>query len=94
VSIEELISKLEHVEESELSSDIRANVRAELKRIRRNVSHILDFVAQLGQDDGEASLELQHLIGEVRRECLFINGMILRILIFQALRMGQARCVE
>jgi hypothetical protein len=84
-SIEQLISQLEHIEESEIQSDIRANVRAELKRIKRNVSAILAFTSHSPSADNP---QLQQAVSEVRRECLLINEMISRTLILQALHAG------
>ena len=83
VSIETLISNLEHIEASELHSDIRANVRAELKRMKRNISAVLRFVAHSSPLEAADSPELRKAILDVRRECLLINGMISRVLFLQ-----------
>lgn len=83
-SIEQLISSLEHIEESELKSDIRPNVRAELKRIKRNVSAILAFTAHSPASQ-VADARLQWAIVDVRRECLAINSTVSKFLILQAL---------
>jgi hypothetical protein len=90
-SMEELMSKLEHIEESELYSDIRQNVCAELKRIKRNVSAVLSFVdhSRLPNDP-----ELILRATEIRRDCIAINAMISRILLLYMVRMGQQRCRE
>lgn len=85
-SIEQLISKLEHIEESEIRSDIPANVRAELKRIKRNVSAILAFTSHSPSPD---NVQLQQAISDVRRECLLINATISRTLILQTLHAGK-----
>jgi hypothetical protein len=85
-SIEQLISKLEHIEESEIQSDIGANVRAELKRIKRNVSAILAFTSHSPSPE---SVQLQQAISDVRRECFLINATISRTLILQALHAGR-----
>jgi hypothetical protein len=84
-SIEQLISRLEHVEESELNSDIRQNVRAELKRIKRNVSAILSFVSHTAVPEVAADLRLRQAIVDVRRECIAINSTISKYLILQTL---------
>lgn len=82
-SIEELIANLEHIEESELKSDIRQNVRAEVKRMKRNVSAILSFTAYSRSQQLEPAL--QQAIVEVRRECLAVNATISKFLILQML---------
>ncbi len=79
-SIEQLISRIEHIEVSEIQSDIRANVRAELKRIKRNVSAILAFTSHTPSAE---SVQLQQSISDVRRECILINANISRTLILQ-----------
>ncbi len=83
-SIEQLITNLEHVEESELKSDIRQNVRAEMKRIKRNVSSILAFTAQ-EKASAVDHPELNNALLELRRECISINGTISRFLILQSI---------
>jgi hypothetical protein len=90
-SLEQLISALEHIEESELQSDIPANVRAELKRMKRNISAILTFVSHAPRVESAATPELRAAMNEVRRNCLFINGMISKTLLLQALQLGPAR---
>lgn len=81
--IEQLISRIEHIEEAEIQSDIPANVRAELKRIKRNVSAILAFISHAPSTE---NVQLQQAIGDVRRECILINATISRTLILQKLR--------
>jgi hypothetical protein len=85
-SIEQLISHLEHIEQSELSSDIRENVRAELKRIKRNVSAVLAFTDHPGWLKPVAEPGLREAITNVRRECLALNGTISKLLILQTIR--------
>jgi len=85
-SVEELIFALEPIEQSEISSDIQANVRAELKRMKRNVSLILRFIPSFRSSESPASSELQKAIADLRRECLSINSTVSRILILQTLR--------
>lgn len=90
-SIETLVSALEHIEEGELQTDIRQNVCAELKRIKRNVSAVLSFVDHSRLPDDP---ELREAAGEIRREGIAINGMISRILLLYTLRVGRGICME
>jgi hypothetical protein len=83
-SIEQLIQSLEHIEESELKSDIRQNVRAELKRIKRNVSSILAFTAHALSPTVSDPRLVGAVVG-VRRECIAINSTISKFLILQTL---------
>jgi len=85
LTIEELIATLEHVDVSELASDIRPNVRVELKRMKRNISGVLRFIAHAVAPSAPENLELHSAILEVRSECLRINGTISKILLLQAL---------
>ncbi|MFB3918010.1 MAG: hypothetical protein ACE14M_14880 [Terriglobales bacterium] len=83
-SLEQLISSLEHIEEMQFHSDIRANVRCELKRMRRNISAVLSFVSQSSRGEvKDDNGELRRALDEVRRQCLAINGMITKCLILQ-----------
>jgi hypothetical protein len=93
-SIDELIAALEHIEESELQSDIPANVRAELKRMKRNISSILSFVSHSQFLEDGMSPELRRVIRDVRRDCLLINSMISKALLMLTLRAGQAGMAE
>jgi hypothetical protein len=86
LSIEDLITQLEHIEPSELACDIRANVRAELRRMKRNISALLCFLSHGPALDVADNPELHDAILGVRRECLLINGTISKILFLQALR--------
>jgi hypothetical protein len=90
-ALEQLISSLEHIEESELQSDIPANVRAELKRMKRNISAILGFISHSPLVESTISPELRAAMNEVRRDCLRINGTISKTLLLQALQLGPAR---
>lgn len=85
LSIDELIATLEHVDISELASDIRSNVRVELKRMKRNISAVLRYIAYAAALPAAENLELHNAILEVRRECLRINGTISKVLLLQAL---------
>lgn len=90
-SIETLISALEHIEEGELQTDIRQNVCAELKRIKRNVSAVLSFVdhSRLPGDP-----ELRAAASEIRREGIAINATISRVLLLYTLRVGRGICTD
>jgi sugar phosphate isomerase/epimerase len=83
-SVDQLIANLEHVEESEIRSDIRANVRAELKRMKRNVSAILAFTSTSHAPSAD-NAQLAQAISELRRECILINATISKTLILQTL---------
>jgi len=85
LSIEELISALEPIDANELASDIRSNVRVELKRMKRNISAVLRFIAHAAGQPAPENPELHDAILEVRRECLRINGTISKVLLLQAL---------
>ncbi len=85
-SIEQLIQSLEHIEENELKSDIRQNVRAELKRMKRNVSAILAFTAHALVPE-LADARLEEAVVDVRRECIAINSTISKFLILQTLHL-------
>lgn len=78
-TVEELISHLEHVEIDQLQSDISANVRAELRYMKKNTSAILAFVSAT---EGIASdSELYQAMTAVKRECIALNGMISKSLL-------------
>ncbi len=86
-SVEDLISRLEPVEQSEISSDIPANVSAELKRIKRNVSLVLGYMGTFQSLDGPEHAQLRQAVAEVRQECLAINATISKYLMLQALHL-------
>jgi hypothetical protein len=90
-SIETLISALEHIEEGELQTDIRQNVCAELKRIKKNVSAVLSFADHSRLPDDP---ELRKAASEIRGEGIAINAMISRILLLYSLRVGRGICME
>jgi hypothetical protein len=91
LSVEELISQLDHIEIGELASDIRPNVRAELKRMKRNISAILGFLPHVPSLEDAGNSELFKAVLEVRRDCLHINGLISKILLLQRLWLSSAR---
>jgi Zn-dependent oligopeptidase len=90
LSIEELISRLEHVDENELQSDIRANVCAELRRIKRNLTAVLSFFEHSRLPENP---DLRQAASDVRRECIQLNAMISRILVLFYFRIGQRFCM-
>jgi hypothetical protein len=85
-TFEDLICNLEYVDPSDLLSDIPTNTRAELKRVKRNVSRVLSLLDQKLLPDGESCVAAE----EARRECLLINSLVFRLLLFQRVRMPQA----
>jgi hypothetical protein len=86
-SFEDLIRQLEPVEQSEISSDIPPNVRAELKRIKRNVSLILGFLSHFPTVQEPDTADLGKAIVNVRQDCLAINATISRLMILHTLRL-------
>lgn len=84
-SFDDLISSLEYVDLSDLVSDIPENTRAELKRIRRNVSCVLSLLDEMLLLEGDARVAAD----EARRECLLINRIVFQLLFLQRLRMPQ-----
>ena len=92
-SVEQLIAALEHVEENELQSDLKPNVRAELMRMRNNISAVLSLVSHCCWRDRVPDMELQNAVNEVRRLCVEINGTISRILVLQFIRAPQDKWI-
>jgi hypothetical protein len=79
-SIEELILILHPVQASTIQSDSFEDCKAELRLMKNNISAILSFTSSsLGQNQSEDE-EFRHVVDEVRRECLLVNGMISSIL--------------
>ncbi len=85
-SLAQLITRLEHIEDSELQSDLSQNVRAELKRMKRNVSAIISFISHFSAHGLPQDPELRALVTDVRRECLLINALISKTLFLQYFR--------
>lgn len=79
-SLEELIAALHPVQAATLQSDSFEDVKAELRLMKSNISAILSFTANSLDGDLAGDEEFQHVVDEVRRECLLINGMISGIL--------------
>jgi len=94
-SIEQLISSLEPIEEFQLQSDIRANVRCELKRMRKNISAVLAFVSHFSAGSGtDTPEEFHQALNAVRRKCLLINGMITKSLLLQSSPASLRMCIR
>ncbi len=81
-SFQELIDGLEHIEVDQLHSDIPANVRAELKRLKRNLSAILSFLENC-EHSTATDPKLSIAIGAVRQECMSLHLTISKILLAQ-----------
>lgn len=88
-TVEELITQLERVELDQLQSDIPANVRAELRYIKKNTSAILAFIS--ATQDVATDAELCLAMTLVKRECIALNGMISRALLMHFLPINTAR---
>ena len=56
---------------------------AELRDVKDNVSAVLSFTSYSLTRDMADDPEFRHVIDEVRRECLLINGLISRIMFRQ-----------
>jgi len=87
LSFQELIDALEHIEVDQLHSDIPANVRAELKRLKRNLSTILSFLENCERSSA-TDPELSIAIGAVRQECMSLHLTIYKILVLQFFRLN------
>jgi hypothetical protein len=82
-SIEELIQALHPVQASEINSNRFESALDELRYMKSNISAVLSFTDYSLQADKAKDAEFRHVIDEVRRECLLINGMISRIMFRQ-----------
>ncbi len=82
-SIEELIQALHPIQASEINSNRFEAALAELRQMKNNISAVLSFTAHSLEEDTADDAEIRHVIDEVRRECLLINGMISRIMFRQ-----------
>lgn len=82
-SIEELILALHPVQSSAIKSNRLEAAIAELRLMKNNISAVLAFTSHSQVEEMAADPELRHVIDEVRRECLLINGMISRIMFRQ-----------
>jgi hypothetical protein len=82
-SIEELILALHPVQSSEIVSNRLDAAITELRLIKSNISAVLSFTSYSVVEDMASDPEFRHIIDEVRRECLLINGMISRMMFRQ-----------
>jgi hypothetical protein len=81
-SIEELILVLHPVHAASINSDRFEAALSELRLMKDNITAVLAFTSY-SLEDGAADDELRHVVDEVRRECLLINGLISRIMFRQ-----------
>lgn len=88
LSFQELIDALEHIEMDQLHSDIPANVRAELSRMKNNLSAILSFLGNSMAPDPAIEPRLSEAIGTVRQECMSLHMTISKILLLQFFRLN------
>jgi hypothetical protein len=88
LSFQELIDALEHVELDELQSDIPANVRAELARMKRNLAAILSFLGNCAIPDPAVEPKLAEAINTVRQECMLLHLSISKMLLFHFFRLN------
>lgn len=88
LSFQELIDTLEHIELDELHSDIPANVRAELTRMKGNLSAILSFLGNCVNPDPATEPKLCDTISMVRRECMSLHLTISKLLLFHFFRLN------
>jgi hypothetical protein len=82
-SIEELILALHPVQASVIGLNRAEATLSELRKIKDNVSAVLSFTSYSLNKDRADDPEFRHIIDEVRRECLLINGLISRIMFRQ-----------
>ncbi|MGA3127659.1 MAG: hypothetical protein ABSD13_13175 [Candidatus Korobacteraceae bacterium] len=82
-SIEELILALHPIHASVIDLDHTEAALSELRNIKNNVSAVLSFTSYSLNGDMANDPEFRHVIDEVRRECLLINGIISRIMFRQ-----------
>lgn len=82
-SIEELILALHPVQSSAINSNRLEAAIGELRLMKSNITAVLSFTSHSAVVDMASDPELRHVIDEVRRECLLINGMISRIMFRQ-----------
>jgi hypothetical protein len=79
-SIEELIQALHPIQASAIDSQGFEATLSELRVMKNNISAVLSFTSYSLGDERANDPEFRHVIDEVRRECLLINGMISRIM--------------
>jgi len=78
-SFEELVHRLEHIEFEQFDSDIRANVLAELSRLKRNLVAILSFLAKCQAQQQADSPQFSEAMSTVRQQCIDLNMAISRL---------------
>lgn len=81
-SIEELILALHPVHAAAINSDRFEAALSELKLMKDNISAVLAFTSYSLEEEA-TDAEFHHVVDEVRRECLLINGLISRIMFRQ-----------
>jgi NADH/NAD ratio-sensing transcriptional regulator Rex len=79
-SIEELIQALHPVQVATVQSDSFEDCKVELRLMKNNISAILSFTSSSLDQSLTEDEEFRHVVDEVRRECLLVNGMISSIL--------------
>jgi hypothetical protein len=97
-SIEELIQALHPIQASAIQSESFEAALTELRLMKNNISAVLSFTAYSLAAESARDEEFRHVVDEVRRECLLINGMISRIMfrkrwLFTASKVEDARDV-
>lgn len=88
MSFQQLIDALEHIELDQLHSDIPANVRSELKRMKSNLSAILSFLGNQAHPESAIDPRLTEAINTVRQECMSLHLTISNILLLQFFRLN------
>jgi len=78
-SVEELIEALHPVQASAIHADRFEVAFWELRQMKSNISAVLSFTLY-SLEKHDINSELRHVMEEVRRECILINGMISRIM--------------
>jgi hypothetical protein len=94
ISFDDLIQALEPVELDQIQSDIPANERAELIRIKRNLSAILSFLGNHVFSDAPLEPSLAQAISVTRQECMTLHMAVSKALLYRFFRldwMGDAR---
>ncbi len=82
-SIGELILALHPVRAAAINSNRFEAAISELRLMKSNITAVLSFTSFSLSEDTANDPEFRHVVDEVRRECLLINGMISRIMFRQ-----------
>jgi len=93
-SFEELVQRLEPVEFEQFDTDIRANVRAELSRIKRNIVAILSFLTYYKEQNHAESSETNAAMSTVRRQCIDLNMVISRLQLLYFFRIEKLAALQ